>query len=179
MKNLLKYFVAISALLLLNSCDPFEERYITLALETELETFGVGPNITISDNICLSEEDEYSDNVDDIEEIKYVAAAYTTISASPGLRGTNLTLRVYQSDGVTLLFDYIVPTFVAADYINNPLEIELTQQEIENVNNYLKNHKQDNCFIAVLTVNNAQDNDGSPFYINGKVQFLTELIINI
>lgn len=179
MKNLIKYFIAITFLLLLNSCDPFEERFITLALDTELETYGVGPDIEITSYTCLSDEDDYNDNVEDIDEIKYLAAAYTTISASPGLRGTNLTLRVYQSDGVTLLFDYIITTFVAASYIDNPLEIELTQQEIENLNIYLKNHKQDNCFVAVLTVNNAQDNDGSPFYINGKLQFLTELIVNL
>lgn len=178
MKKLMQ-FISVSIfsfiLLSLNGCDPFESRYITLSIDTELNTVGIGPNISITNDLCLSDEDDYNDNKDDIEEIKYVTAAYTTISASNGLSGSNLTLRVLQSDGVTLLFDYVIPTFVAANYINNPLKIELTQQEINNVNEYLRNHQQNNCFRAELTVNNAGDNDGPPFFINGKIQFLTEI----
>lgn len=178
MKKIIQFIIAalfIAVTLSLNGCDPFESRYITLSIDTELNTFGVGPNITVTSDVCLSDEDDYNDNRDDIEEIKYVAAAYTTISASNGLSGTNLTLRVFESDGVTLLFDYVIPTFVAANYINNPLKIELTQQEINNINEYLKNHQQNNCFRAELTVNNAGDNDGPPFFITGKIQFLTEI----
>lgn len=178
MKKIIPIFLlSIFSFILLsfNGCDPFESRYITLSIDTELNTFGTGPNISITSDLCLSDEDDYEDNKDEIEEIKYVAAAYTTISASNGLTGTNLTLRVFQSDGVTLLFDYVIPTFVAANYINNPLKIELTQQEINNINEYLKNHQQNDCFRAELTVTNAGDSDGPPFFITGKIQFLTEI----
>jgi hypothetical protein len=159
-----------------NSCDPFDDVFLTLAMDTEFSTIGAGSNIFISSNLCLSDFDDYEDNKDNLEEIRYISSAYVTINATQGLQGQNLTLTLYQADGNTVLFRYIIPTFVAGSYINNPLEIVLTQQEISNINAYLTNPKEDKCFVATLEVSNVTA-ASTPYDLSSKIDFLTELKI--
>lgn len=159
-----------------NSCDPFDDVFLTLAMETEFSTVGAGSNISISSNLCLSDFDDYEDNKDNLEEIRYISSAYVTINATQGLQGQNLTLTLYQADGNTVLFRYVIPTFVAGSYINNPLEIVLTQQEISNINAYLTNPKEDKCFVATLEVSNVTA-ASTPYDLSSKIDFLTELKI--
>ncbi len=159
-----------------NSCDPFDDVFLTLAMETEFSTVGAGSNISISSNLCLSDFDDYEDNKDNLEEIRYISSAYVTINATQGLQGQNLTLTLYQADGNTVLFRYVIPTFVAGSYINNPLEIVLTQQEISNINAYLTNPKEDKCFVATLEVSNVTASS-TPYDLSSKIDFLTELKI--
>lgn len=181
MKNTNKKFILLLSLVsifVFNSCDPFDDFYLTLSMDTELNAIGAGSNISISSNLCLTDFDDYNDNSDKLEEIRYISSAYFTNSASTGLRGDNLTLRFYQGDGTTLLFEYVVPSFVAANYVNSPLEIKLTQQEIDKINQYLSNPKVNNCFRAELTVSNVQPSN-QPYQLNGKVEFLTELKVKL
>ena len=84
-------------------------------------------------------------------------------------------MRLYRTYTNTLLLDYTDQSFNADSSLINPLIIDLDQDEIDNINAYLINPKVDKCFRAVLDVNNASDNDGAPFYLHGKVEFLTEL----
>ncbi|MCK7527783.1 MAG: hypothetical protein MZV64_64320 [Ignavibacteriales bacterium] len=63
-----------------------------------------------------------------------------------------------------------------ATYINNPLEIELTQQEISNINAYLLNPQVDKCFVATLEVSNVSASM-TPYTLSSKIEFLTELKI--
>lgn len=159
-----------------NSCDPFDDVFLTLAMDTEFSTVGAGSNISISSNLCLSDFDDYEDNKDNLEEIRYISSAYVTVNATQGLQGQNLTLTLYQADGNTVLFRYVIPTFVAGSYINNPLEIVLTQQEISNINAYLTNPKEDKCFVATLEVSNVTA-ASTPYDLSSKIDFLTELKI--
>lgn len=179
MKNLIKIFFAgliITAAFLINACDPFDELYLTLAMDTEFEVEVLGINIDISkeERFCLSKFDDYNDNKDKIQEIRYISSVYLTIDSTRELRGDSLTLALYQGDGSTLLFKYVVPTFIANSYLRNPLQIKLTQQEINNMNAYLKNPQVDKCFVATLKVSNVQ----STVQIDrlySKIEFLTEL----
>jgi hypothetical protein len=164
------------ALLVINSCDPMDDVYLTLALETEFNTIGAGSNISISSDLCLSDFDDYEDNKEDLEEIRYITSAYFTLSATQGLQGQNLTLTLYEANGSTQLFRYILPTFVASTYIGNPLEITLTQQEISNINAYLTNPQDDKCFVATLEVSNVTAST-TTYNLNSKLEFLTELKI--
>jgi len=178
MKNIYKiifsFFILISSLQF-NGCDPFEDFLIKLSLDTEFNLTGFGSTVLSPKNeICLSEFDDYSDNQDEIEEISYITSAYTILSATAGLRGDNLKLRLYQNDRTTLLADFDAPNFVAANYIDNPLEIKFTQQEVDNINRYLSNHKINNCFYAELEISNVQPSL-LPYQLNSKVEFLTEL----
>jgi len=164
------------ALLFINGCDPIDDVYLTLAMETEFSTVGAGSSIFISSNLCLSDFEDYEDNKDNLEEIRYVTSAYFTLSATQGLQGQNLTLTLYEANGSTQLFRYIVPAFVAATYINNPLEITLTQQEISNINAYLLDPQEDKCFVATLEVSNVTAST-TPYNLSSKLEFLTELKI--
>ena len=51
MKKLNKLFITVIFVLIsitFNGCDPFDDIYLTLALETEFSTIGAGSNIFIS-----------------------------------------------------------------------------------------------------------------------------------
>ena len=179
MKNLNKLFyisILIVTAFMINGCNPFDELYLTLAMETRFETIAPVSNVALTNSICLSEFDDYNDNSDKLTEIRYISAAYFTLSSSNGLTG-DLRLKLYQGNTNILLFDFTDATFEADLYLNKPLKINLSQQEIDNLNSYLTNPKVDKCFRAELEVLNANDNDGAPFQLNGKVEFLTELQI--
>lgn len=179
MKKLYKPLLFITALftvLLVNGCDPFDDVYLTLAMDAEFSTVGAGSDIFIQTNMCLSDFDDYEDNKDNLEEIRYVTAAYMTIDSTQGLQGNNLTLTLYEGNGTTMIFRYVVPTFVASNYINNPLKINLTQQEIDNLNLYLRNPQEDKCFVATLQVSNVTAS-ATPYSMQSKLEFLTELKI--
>ncbi len=163
------------ALLVINSCDPMDDVYLTLAMDLKFNTEGAGSNIAITDTLCLSDFEDYKENKNEIEEIRYVTSAYITINATSGLQADSLKLVLYQEDG-TPLFQYIIPIFVAADYLGNPLEIELSQQEISNINAYLTNPQEDKCFIGKLTARNVQPSS-SLYFLESKLDFLTELKI--
>jgi hypothetical protein len=177
MKKFKKLFTAALfgiSLLFINGCDPFDDLYVKLAMDVEFSTFGSGQTIFISSSLCLSDFEDYEDNVDELEEIRYVSSAYFTVDATSGLRAQTLTLTLYQEDGSTVLFDYTITNFVADAYKNNPLELTLTQQEIDDINAYLTNPKDDKCFVATLEAFGVQS-DSSPYQLSSKVDILTEL----
>jgi len=179
MKNLKKLFftgIFILTALAFNSCNPFDELYLTLAMDTEFITTAPISNVFLTSSICLSQFDDYNDNSDKLKVIKYISAAYFTLSSSNGLTG-NLRLKLYQGNTNTLLFEFTDSNFNADLYLTKPMKINLTQQDVNNINSYLTNPKVDKCFRAELEVLNANDNDGPPFQLNGKVEFLTELQI--
>ena len=79
MKQIKKLFITVIIVLTsiaINGCDPFDDIYLTLALETEFSTLGAGSNIFISSGLCLSDFDDYNDNNENLEEIRYVTSAY-------------------------------------------------------------------------------------------------------
>lgn len=164
------------SLLSLNGCDPFEELYLTLAMDIDFTTSGSSSNIFITENLCLSDFEDYEDNKEDIEEIRYISSAYITMDATAGLTAQSLTITLYQADGSTELFNYTIPNFVAGTYKNNPLEINLTQQQKAALNAYLVNPEINKCFVATLVAINVQS--GSPtYFLTSKVDVLTELKI--
>lgn len=177
MKKINKLFVAASFFIIVftfNSCNPFDDVYLSLAMDVKFSTIGIGTDIFLTETMCLSDFEDYDDNRDNLEEIKYISSAYLTLNATQGLQGDNLTLTLYEADGTTLLFQKIIPNFVAASYINSPLEIVLTQPEINNINAYLINPKEDKCFVATLAVSNVQSSS-TPYQLTSKLDFLTEL----
>lgn len=175
MKNKILLITFLS-LFLLNACDPFEDYFINLKMDQEFQLIGVGPNIEQQIDFCLSDYDDYNDNSDKIERIKYMDAAYITLDASENLSADNLILKLYQADGNTLLFEYRLPSFVASDYKNKPLLIQLSQTDKDNLNNYLSNHRINNCFKAILLAENVQSNNPLTFFfLNARIEFVAEL----
>jgi len=160
------------------SCDPFDDLFLTLSMDLEFTTSGNNSTILIPASICLSNFKDYNDNQKNIEEINYISSAYLTLSATTGLQGDNLRLTFYQADHTTILFQYTQNHFVAGDYVNNPLEIVLTEQEKASVNNYLKEPQVDKCFYAVLELSNVSHTAPQQnYYLSSKMEFLTKLKI--
>ncbi|GIK21703.1 MAG: hypothetical protein PHY57_09660 [Ignavibacterium sp.] len=179
MKKLYRQILILSAfalLFLVSSCNPFDDVYLNLDMDTEFNITAAGSEISIQKDFCLSDFEDYQDNKDHILEIRYISSAYLTINSTPGLQGNNLVLTLYQADGSTILFKYTVSTFIAADYINNPLKINLTQQEIDNINLYLKNPRDNKCFIAKLELSNVTASTLT-YQLECKTEFLAELKI--
>lgn len=176
MKKFISASVVIFFSILLNGCDPFEEYFINLKMDQQFQLYGIGPNIEQQIEFCLSNYDDYNDNANKIEQIKYLDAAYLSLNASEGLRGDNLSLKMYESDGTTLLFDFNLPSFVADEYANKPLHIELTQSEKDKINQYIQDHQKNNCFVAKLTVENVNSNNTLPYFsLQAKIEFVAEL----
>lgn len=166
----------VFSLIFFNGCDPFEDYSINLKMEQQFHLVGIGPNIQQQINFCLTDYNDYNDNVDKIEQIKYLDAAYLTINSSSNLSGDNMILKLYESDGNTLLFEYRLASFVASDYRNKPLHIQLSQTDKDNLNRYLANHKTNNCFKAILSVENVHsDNPLTLFFLDAKIEFVAEL----
>jgi hypothetical protein len=177
MKIFYKIFISLSVIflsLLAASCDTFDDLYVKLSMDTEFHTIGFGPTIDLTNNFCLSDFSDYDDNKDNLEEITYISAAYLTLNATQGLQGDNLQLELYEADGSTLLFSYSISNFDANYYVNNALEIKLTPQEINNMNAYLTNPKENKCFVATLKVSNVRPSN-TTYELNSKFEFLTEL----
>ncbi len=174
--KLLIILFTLSSLSLINSCNPFDDIYLTLAMDTKFDITAAGSDISIQRNFCLSDFEDYENNKEHLLEIRYISSAYITINSTSGLQGNDLSLTLYQTDGSTILFKYTVPTFIAGDYKNNPLKIDLTQQEIDDLNMYLKNPKENKCFIAKLDLSGVTASS-MPYNLECKLEFLTELKI--
>jgi hypothetical protein len=175
MKKIILSGLIVITSLAFNSCNPFDDFYLTLSLDKEFDVQGFGSEINIGEGFCLSDFDDYNDNKNELDEIRYISSAYFTINATTGLQGDSLIVTLYQADRTTILFQFVQLNFVASAQ-NNPLEIVITPQEVNNVNSYLKNIQEDKCFWATLQVSNVQS--ASQFYsLISRVEFLTELKI--
>lgn len=166
----------VGAALVEQGCDILSNLFLDQALKQTIVTSGSSSTISKSETFCLSDYDAFDDNVDNIESINYVSAAYFTETYSPGLQGSNIMVTLYAGDGSTI-FQVNVP-FVSADqFVNNPFSIVLNDAQIALFNQYLADYDNNDCFSAELTVQNVSDNDGAPFSLTGRVEFIVELEI--
>ena len=176
----LKTLILITVVLVsFQSCDILENFFLNLPMKQSITSTGNGPTISESESICLEEYDSYSDNIDEIQSIEYVAALYRTLDTpqlTPGLAGQNIVVTVVNGNGIPI-FTRTLPTAVAADYIDTPYKIELTTSEITLVNDYLAQYKvnSDLCFGATLTMNNISAGQGPPYTLTGEVELLVKL----
>ncbi|HMN24820.1 MAG TPA: hypothetical protein PKE38_09985 [Ignavibacteriaceae bacterium] len=176
LNRLFLFIIIILTSLAFNSCNPFDDVYLTLSLDLDFSVQGFLSNISIPAEICLSDFEDYDDNRDNLEEIKYISAAFLTLAATDSLAGDNLKLTLYQADRSTMLFQYTKARFTANDYLNAPLEIVLSEQEKSNINNYLKDPQVDKCFYATLELSNITFSGIAQSYsLNSKMEFLTQL----
>ncbi len=154
------------------SCDELENLFINLKISQEITASGSGP-ISEIDFFCFSDFDEINDNFDSIQEIKYVAAAYRTVSSTAGLTGDVFASLV--SDDGTTIFSFTIAGVQVEDFIDNPLEIELTQAEIDLFNSYLADYKNKDCYTTTLGVTNISAGSGPPYSLTGIVEFVVEI----
>lgn len=155
------------------SCDELENLFINLKISQEVTASGDDPISSIA-SFCLDDFDEIDDNFEDIEEINYVAAAYRTISSTPGLTGDISASIVSDDDGVTI-FSFTILDVQVEDFIENPFEIVLTQEEINLFNSYMADYKNKNCYTTTLSVTNISAGSGPPYTLTGIVEIVIEI----
>jgi len=181
MKKLLKHSLLFSIIIpfvIAANCDNLTKIPLNVPYEREVSVSGTDNNISESEFFCLDDAADYIDNFDNIETLLYVNAQYRTLSASPGLRG-DLIIQVYQADGVTLLLQVTVPNVQPEDYIDNPIVIELSQAEINLINQYLALGLQSAlCFNTVLSVYNITAGS-TPYELVGVVEIVIEATVKL
>ena len=177
MTHLNKLFLAgclIITALLVNSCNPFDDIYLKLAIDTRFDVQIInGTYSGTQSNICLSEFEDWEDNRDNIDEIKYISSAYITKDSTNGFGADSIKITVSRGDNSAKLFDYTIRDFEADRYVNNAVEIKLSQQEVDNINLYLADPKENKCFDASIEFYN-----GTPtgiFNIDSVIDILTEV----
>jgi hypothetical protein len=165
-------FIGIIITVGILSCDELENLFINLKISQEMTATGDGP-ISETGFFCLSDFDEVDDNDDKILEIKYVAAAYRTLSSTPGLTGDIFASLV--SDDGTTIFSITIPGVMVEDFIDNPFEIVLTQAQIDLFNSYLADYKNKDCYTTTLSVINITAGAGPPYSLTGVVEIVVEI----
>lgn len=169
-------FIGIIITIGILSCDEIvnlENLFINLKISQEITGTGIDLLDTTA-TFCLSEFDELNDYKDDIEKIKYVAAAFRTDSSTPGLTGDIFASIVSDDDGVTI-FSFTILDAQVEDYIENPYELDLTQEQIDLFNAYLADYANKDCYTTTLSVTNISAEDGPPYTLTGIVEIVLEI----
>jgi hypothetical protein len=158
-----------------NSCDVLEKLFLNLKLSEDFHVTGPGPDISEIVNDCLTNYDAFNDNVDKIQTLKYVSAAYYTTGAVPSnLGGTNIRA-TFQDCFENVIFEQSLPTATASDYFENPYEFVLTADEIAAFNQFLANYETCDCFTAVLLVEQVTPANSAPYTLAGIVEIIIEI----
>ena len=174
--SLLLMFIIVAALTE-QGCDILNNLFLDQALKQTIVTTGNNSVIFDSVSFCLSDYEAIDENIDNVIGITYVSAAYITESYSEGLTGTNIVATLYAGDGVTVIWQEVIPFGSASDYVNNPYEIELEPEEIALFNQYLADYENNDCYYAKLTVENVNDNNGPPFSLTGRIEIIIDMEI--
>ncbi len=179
MKNYLKYLTASVFLLFLMctwyGCDSFNSLPLNIPFTINVEMQSNGNSLTDTEQGCLSaQSDTYSKYNDKINSLKFVEAAFRTISISPDTLSGDVKVMLLNNNADTL-FSYTIQNVVLADYMkpNSPFILKLTQGQIDFVNGYLDNVLHGSaCFTATVTVSNL--NGQPPYTMKGAIDMVIE-----
>jgi len=175
-------------------CDILNNFFLNLPLKQGITATGNNTTIFNSKTVHLSDYDAYADNIDNIKNIKYLAALYRTLprgenpfpppdslNLTSGLVGEDIIVKVQDGDGNTV-FTRNLPSAAADDYLTTPYKVELTTEEIAQMNDYLANYKDPVkrellSFTGTVTMSNITAGGGPPYTLTGQVEILLELEI--
>jgi len=198
MKKTYKYLflILITFTLFLNQrCDILENFFLNLPLKQGITATGTNTTISSSETVYLSDYDGYADNIDEIENVTYLAALYRTLprgenpnpppdslDLTPGLVGEDILVTVTDGDG-NIVFTRSLPSAVAEDYLETPYEVELSGNEITLMNQYLADFKDPVkrdllSFTGTITMNGVPAPPaGQVNVLPGMVEILLEIEI--
>ncbi|VAX18179.1 hypothetical protein MNBD_IGNAVI01-1772 [hydrothermal vent metagenome] len=166
----------LSSLSLFSGCEDLGNIPLNIPIKVEFTLSGSETSASETVTFCLNQYQEWNDNKDKIQSVKFLSAAYWTLDYSPtALKGTiNASLK--DQNGLTL-FSINLPNTSPGDYISEGYKLELTKDEIDAFNAYLNNLQEDpSCstptFTAEISVTNVTG--GTPYTIRGKVELILE-----
>ena len=173
--SLLLLFTMLTAIVM-SGCDALENFLFDLPIDFQV-TATDGGGSTGGESYCLTDNETYNDYVDKLNSITLVEAHIVTQSISSGdenIQGDGV-LNLYEGTGpfgaplITVMDTGVKP----ADHFSpNGYKINLTQSDIEKVNNSLANGNT--CFYANYVINNVSGANGS-FSVVLKVDVLFQL----
>ena len=164
----------IAAAFMQQGCDILNNLFLNQSLKQSIVATGSTNPITQSEMFCLSDYDAFNDNVDDIQGIKYLSAAYFTEKYSPSdLGATNITVTLRSTSDNEDIFTVNIPNASASNYINNPYKIELNANDIAKFNQYLAEFKTNDCYYAKLSLNAT--GSGTEYSLTGRIEIVIEM----
>ena len=177
-----RYFKTLSSLVFLllltfswNSCDSLNSLALNIPFSINVELKGTGTSLSDTEPACLTtESDTYEKYSNKINSLKFVAAAFRTISVSPSNLSGDITIKLLNDSGDEL-FSYTKYNATPADFIkpNLPFILQLTQNQIDFINYYLDDVLHGGaCFTAIVSVDNLNGNP--PYTLKGAIDMVIE-----
>lgn len=174
----------LSSLSLFNGCEDLADIPLNIPFSIELPPLiDSESSAQASTSFCLNQYEEWNDNKDKIQSVKFLSAAYWTTSSSPDDITATINVSVKDNNGITLFADTL-PNVSPSDDSINPYKIELSSDEIDVVNAYLNDLKEDpTCmtptFTAQYTVSNVSWSGSTEYTIIGKVEIVLETVVSV
>jgi hypothetical protein len=175
---LLFAFIVIAAITE-QGCDILDNLFLDQPLKQTIVTTGSSNDIKEIKTFRLSDYDAFDDNVESIESLTYVSAAYFTEDYSTGLTGTNIVVTLYAGfdNSGPIVWSVTIPFGQASDYVKKPYKIKLTPDEIAEFNRYLADYENNDTYTAELKVENVNDDDGAPYSLTGRIEIIVQMEI--
>lgn len=160
MKRLIKISLTAFASVLLfftSGCDDFNNLPLNIPITVNFDLNGGA--VSSTRNFCLDEYASYTDFQDNIENIQLLRVIYRTFTVTPNELKGDIRIVVTQEDG-TVLVNQVISGVKPANYIspNQPLELVLTQEELQAFNAYLA-QLNNLCFSATISVENVTEGE--------------------
>lgn len=179
MKNLFQktiFTLLTMSVFIFTSCDELSQLALNIPLPIEFSARGSNTTISETEQFCLSDYQEWRDNMENVESVKFLKASYWTLDGStPNLKG-NVSFTLLNEVGNTI-FIVDLGNITAADYLSNPFELQLTEDQVAALDDYLSVLAfNDRCFTSILTVTNVtgDTNMSGERVLNGKVEIVLE-----
>ncbi len=176
-KKIILYLIfTLIAIPFLNGCDEFESIPINIPISITIETQHTNSTTTSgTSSYCFENSAAYQQYMDDINSLTYVEASWRTDTVVPSDLSGVVTLTLRNSSGGIIL-TYSLGQITPADYINNPLQLQLTEAQIDLINLFLSNN-DDLCMTAEVLV--EQMPGGQEQYVIGIIDLLFEAETNL
>jgi hypothetical protein len=164
MKNKIKFLLVPCFVMLafsFNGCilDAFDTLTTGIPISVDVNINGSDTSMESSSTFNLDENDTYNKNKSKINSIKFVKIAYRTKSVTPASLSGNIILTVAKTDG-TVIFTKTLTNVKPADYITTPMELQLTQPEIQLMDAFLAG-TSNRTFVATVKIQNVTSGDKS------------------
>jgi hypothetical protein len=185
--NFKKYLFTAVCLITLSyisiSCDSINTLPLNVPISFEFELAGAG--LTDSQVFCMDENDSYIEYQGDIKQLSLLRIIYRTDASDnsvvPETLQGSFEMVIKRSDTNEILLQKIVNDFRPADYKkpNKPYELELSTAEKAIVNNYMNSRKESNpCFEGTVSLLDYSGG-GLANYINGHIDVLIEVEVEL
>lgn len=176
-KKIIFYFIfVLAAIPFLSGCDELESIPINIPISIAIETQHTTSTTTSGTaSYCFENSTAYQQYMDDINSLTYVEASWRTDTVVPSDLSGVVTLTLRNSSGGIIL-TYSLGQITPADYINNPLQLQLTEAQIDLINFFLSNN-DDLCITAEVLV--EQMPGGQDQYVIGIIDLLFEAETNL